>query len=191
MWPWILLKRYICWRWSLRTSSLQFHNNPVLDPPRKPPDPVKYLYDGQTYYLKSKGGYMDEDRCGSSGVWNILLDISLDYVVFQFVTGINFKWDYLIWQNFALLIWIGIWTKLRIYRVTPDPVRWSCQGYGFLCQAFMLNWMLWTKNNFKVSHRKQVKATSMLLQVELLPRGTKRKPVIRRLSQQMHHYLTC
>ena len=31
----------------------------------------------------------------------------------------------------------------------------------------------------------------LLLQVELLPRGTKRKPVIRRLSQQRHHYLTC
>ena len=31
----------------------------------------------------------------------------------------------------------------------------------------------------------------VLLQVELLPRGTKRKPVIRRLSQQRHHYLTC
>ena len=31
----------------------------------------------------------------------------------------------------------------------------------------------------------------LLLQVELLPRGTKRKPVIRRLSQQRHIYLTC
>ena len=32
--------------------------------------------------------------------------------------------------------------------------------------------------------------TWVLLQVELLPRGTKRKPVIRRLSQQRHHYIT-
>ena len=31
----------------------------------------------------------------------------------------------------------------------------------------------------------------MLFQVELLPRVTKRKPVIRRLIQQRHHYLTC
>ena len=29
------------------------------------------------------------------------------------------------------------------------------------------------------------------LQVKLLPRGTKRKPVIHRLSQQRHHYITC
>ena len=32
---------------------------------------------------------------------------------------------------------------------------------------------------------------ALLLQVELLPHGTKRKSVIRRLSQQRHHYLTC
>ena len=32
---------------------------------------------------------------------------------------------------------------------------------------------------------------TLLLQVELLPRVTKRKTVIRRLSQQRHHYLTC
>ena len=32
---------------------------------------------------------------------------------------------------------------------------------------------------------------NVLLQVELLPRVTKRKQVIRRLSQQRHHYLTC
>ena len=31
---------------------------------------------------------------------------------------------------------------------------------------------------------------SMLLQVELIPRGTKRKPVFCGLSQQRHHYLT-
>ena len=31
----------------------------------------------------------------------------------------------------------------------------------------------------------------VLLQMELLPRGTKRKKVIRRLIQQSRHYLTC
>ena len=46
--------------------------------------------------------------------------------------------------------------KLRIYRVPPDPVKWYCRGFGFLWQSFMLNWMLWTKNDFNVSHRKQV-----------------------------------
>ena len=44
----------IRWIWSLRTSSSQCHNKPVLVPPRKPPDPMKDLYDGQTYNLKTR-----------------------------------------------------------------------------------------------------------------------------------------
>ena len=42
----------------------------------------------------------------------------------------------------------------------------------------MLNWMIWTKNDFKVSHRKQVKATSnmnlvtSLMNFECQPCGT-------------------
>ena len=38
----------------MRTKSIQFHNNPVLVPPRKPPDPLKYIYDGQTHDLKKR-----------------------------------------------------------------------------------------------------------------------------------------
>ena len=79
---------------------------------------------------------------------------------FQFIAGINFKWDYVIRRSVALLVWIGLWTKLRIYRVPPDPVICSCRGFWFLWWSFMLNWMPWTKNGFKVSHRKQVNAPS-------------------------------
>ena len=82
---------------------------------------------------------MDEDGCGSSGVWNIHSDISLTMWLFQFITGINFKWDYVIGRSVDLLVWIGIWKKLIIYRVPPDPVRWSCRVFGFIWQAFMLN----------------------------------------------------
>ena len=35
------------------------------------------------------GGYMDEDGCGSSGVWNILPDVSIDDVVLSV-----YNWDY-------------------------------------------------------------------------------------------------
>ena len=54
MWPWISLERESCWRCILSTSSSQCHNNPVLVPPRKPPDPVNEFYDGQTYDLKTR-----------------------------------------------------------------------------------------------------------------------------------------
>ena len=158
MWPWISFKRGSYQRWSLRTRSSQFHNNPVLVPPRKPPDPVKDLYDGQTYNLKTR---LD--------IWTRMEVVPVEYRtftqtfhftmwLFQFITGITFKWDYVIGRSVALLVWIGLWTKLRIYRVTPDPVRWSCKGFGFLWRAFMLNWMLWTKNDLKIFHREQVNA---------------------------------
>ena len=54
IWPRILLERESCWRWNMMTSSSQYHNNPVLVHPRKPPDPVKDLYDSQTYDLKTR-----------------------------------------------------------------------------------------------------------------------------------------
>ena len=44
---------------------------------------------------------------------------------FRFISRITFKWDYVLWRNIALLVWIGLWTKLNIYSVFPDPVRWS------------------------------------------------------------------
>ena len=42
---------------------------------------------------------------------------------FQFITGIYFKWDYVMWHIVALLVWIGIWKKLSTYRVPTDSVR--------------------------------------------------------------------
>ena len=132
MWPWILLVRENCWKWILSTSSSQCHNNPFLVPPRKPPDPVKDIYHGHTYDLKKR---MD--------IWTRVDMVPVEYgtfsqtfhltmCLFQFITGITFKWDYVIRQIVDLLVWIGLWTKLRIYRVPPDPVRWSCRVFGFL-----------------------------------------------------------
>ena len=80
--------------------------------------------------------------------------------LFQFFTGYNFKWDYVLWRIISLLVWIGLWTRLIIYRVPLDPVKWSCRGFGILWRAFMLNWMLCANNDFKTSHRNQVNAPS-------------------------------
>ena len=139
IWPWISLERKSCWRWSLSTSSSQCHNNSVLFHPRKPPDHVKDIYDGQTYELKKR---LD--------IWTRMDLVPVEYRTFsqtfhltmwffQFITGISFKWDYVIRRSVALLLWIGLWTKLRIYKVPPEPVRWYCRGFGFLWRAFMLN----------------------------------------------------
>ena len=54
MWSWISLERESYWRLNMSKSSIQCQNNPVLIPPLKPPDPVKDIYDGQTYDLKTR-----------------------------------------------------------------------------------------------------------------------------------------
>ena len=117
MWPWILLKRYICWRWSLRTSSSQCHNKPVLVIPRKPPDPLRAIYDGQTYDMKIRVDIWTRMDIPPVDYGKFAQTFHLMMCLFQFITGVTFKWYYVIGRSVALLVWIGIWTKLRIYRV--------------------------------------------------------------------------
>ena len=147
-------------RWSLRKSSSQCHNKPVLVPPRKPPYPVKGIYDSQTNDLKTR-----------VDIWTRIDIVPVDYGkfaqtfhltmwLFHFITGINLKWYYVIGNSVYLLVCICLWIKFIIYRVPTDPFRWSCRGFGFIWQALILNWMLWTKNDIKVSDRKQVNAPS-------------------------------
>ena len=124
LWPWISFDRDIYWRWILRKSSSQCHNNPVLVPPSKPPDPVKYLYDGQNYDLK-----MTVD------IWRRMDVVPLYYGTlaqtfhlvmwfFHNITGIAYKWDYVMWRIISLLFLIGLLKKLISYRVPPDR-RWE------------------------------------------------------------------
>ena len=120
---------------------------------------------------------MYKDGCGSIVVWNVRSYIYLEMWFFQFITGITFKWDDVIGCSVALLVWIVIWNELRIYRVPPEPVRWSCRGFGFLWRAFILNWVLYTKNYLKIFHRKQVnsppnmKLVTSLINFECQPCG--------------------
>ena len=59
-----------------------------------------------------------------------------------------------------LIVWISLWNKLRVYKMPPYPVRWSCRGFRSLCRALMLIWMIGSKNDLKVSHRNQVNVPS-------------------------------
>ena len=158
MWPLISLDRESCWIWILRTSSSQCHNNPVLVPPRKSPDHVEDSYDGQNYDLKTRVNIWTRMDVVPVEYGSFPQEFHLKMWFFKFITGIKFKWDYVIGCSVALLIWIVLWTKLRIYRVPPDPVIWSCRGFGFLWQVFVFNWMIWTKNDRNIFHKKQVNA---------------------------------
>ena len=103
---------------------------------------MKDLYDGQTYDLKTRVYIWTRVDVVPVEYGTFSQTFHLTMWFFQFITGITFKVDYVIGRSVALLVWIGIWTKLRIYRVPPDPVRWSCRGFGFLWRVLMLNWML-------------------------------------------------
>ena len=103
----------------------------MLVPPPKPPDPVKDLYDGHIYDLKTRVDIWMRMDVVPVEYGTIAQKFHLTMWFFQFITGITFKWDYVIGKFFALLLWIFLWTKLRIYRVPPDPVRWSCRVLDF------------------------------------------------------------
>ena len=88
----------------MRTISGQCHSNSVLVPPCKTPDPVKDLYDGQTYDLKT---WVD--------IWTRMDVVPVEYGtyahifnltmwLFQFITGIKLKWDYVIGRSVSFLV---------------------------------------------------------------------------------------
>ena len=42
----------------------------------------------------------------------------------------------------------------------PDPVRRYCRGFRSLWRALIINWMLFSKHDLRLSHRKQANAPS-------------------------------
>ena len=104
IWTSISFEREICCRWSLMTSSRQCHNNPVLVPPRKPPDPVKYLYDSQTNDLKTRLDIWTRMNMVPVEYGTFTQTFQLTMWFFKFITGITFKRDYVIGQSVALLV---------------------------------------------------------------------------------------
>ena len=86
------------------TRSNQCHNNLVLVPHTKPTDPVKDIYDGQIYDLKTR-----------VDIWTSMDMVPVEYGTFswlfhfmrwffKFITGVTFKWDYLLCQIISLLV---------------------------------------------------------------------------------------
>ena len=85
------------------TTSIQCCNKPVLVPPHKPPDPVKGLYDSQTYELK-KGWICTSMDVVPVEYGTFTQTFHLAMWFFQFITGITFKWNYALWRIIALLV---------------------------------------------------------------------------------------
>ena len=96
---------------------------------------------------------MEEDGFSFSRAWKNSNMFHLTIWFFQFITGITFRWYYVLWCIFTLMMWIGVSTKLRIYRVPPYPIKWSFRGFGYLWLALILMLMLMYKKYLGVSHR--------------------------------------
>ena len=77
----------------MRTSSIQCHNKPVLVPPRKTPNSVKDIYDGQTYYMKTRVYVWTWMDVAPVEYGTLAQKFHLTMWFFQFITGITFKWD--------------------------------------------------------------------------------------------------
>ena len=75
----------------MRTSSIQCHNNPVLVTPCKPPSPVKDLYDGQTYDLKTRVDIWTRMDVVPVEYGTFAKTFHLTMWFFYFITVINFK----------------------------------------------------------------------------------------------------
>ena len=69
---------------------------------------MKDIYDGHTHDLKTR-----------VDIWTRMDIVIVEYgtfdqkfhltmLFFQFITGINFKWDYIIGRTVSLLVWIGL-----------------------------------------------------------------------------------
>ena len=104
MWPWISLERESCYIWSLRTISIQCHNNPVFVPLCKPPDHVKDIYEVHTFDLKTRVGIWTKMDVVPVEYGKFAQKSQLTMWFFQFITRIVFKWDYVIGRSFYLLV---------------------------------------------------------------------------------------
>ena len=92
---------------------------------------------------------MDEDGCGSSGVWKIHSINPLECVVISVINRITFKWYYVLWYIIDLMMWIGICNKLRVYKVPPRPIQMVLSRFWVSMSSIHVN------SNTRVQERPQ------------------------------------
>ena len=98
------IERESCWRYNLRSSSIQCHNNPVLVPPHKTRNPVKDIYDGHTDNLEKRVNIWKSMDVVPVEYGTFTQKFHLTMWLFQFITVISFKGDYMIWRSIVLLV---------------------------------------------------------------------------------------
>ena len=79
-------------------------SNPVLVTHREPPNPVRDLYDGQTYDLKRRVDIWTRMDMVPAEYGKFSHTFHLMMCFFQFITGITFNWDYVLGHIISLLV---------------------------------------------------------------------------------------
>ena len=81
---------------------------------------MKYFYDGQTYYLKTRVDMLMRMDVVPVEYGTFAQTFHLVIWLLRFITGINFKCDYMLCRIIALLTWIGLCNILKIYKTCPQ-----------------------------------------------------------------------
>ena len=68
---------------------------------------MKDLYDGQTYDLKTRVDIWTRMDMVPVEYGKFSKTVHLTMWLFKFITGIAFKWYYVLWCIIDLLLWIG------------------------------------------------------------------------------------
>ena len=73
---------------------------------------MKDIYDGQTYDLKTRVFICTRMDLVPVEYRTFAQNFHLEMWFFQFITGINSRCNFVLWQIGALLVWIDLWTKI-------------------------------------------------------------------------------
>ena len=77
--PWISIERNSYWSWSLSKISIKCHNEPDLFPSCKPTNIFMGIYDGQTYYLKTR-----------VYIWTMICVVLMGYGIFPIFLSLKY-----------------------------------------------------------------------------------------------------
>ena len=95
---------------------------PLLNP-WKTPDPIMDCDDGHISSLKIRVGICTRMDVVQVEYVTLAHMSHLIMWLFQFITGITFRWDSIMWLYVYLFVGISRCTLLRIYKVSIDPVK--------------------------------------------------------------------
>ena len=95
---------------------------------------MKDLYDSQTYDLKTRVDIWTRMDIVPVDNGTFAQTFNLKMWFFQFITGINFKWDYVFECSVDLLVLIDLWIKRRFIEFLQNQSGGLAEVLDFYCK---------------------------------------------------------